>query len=155
MTSMPSRANRGYFGWVRVFAVLFLVLLFGAGQLGAQRGAITRLRNLSELVDRSAIILRGHVVSARVEPHPELRHLATLVVTLRVDEALKGQPGEVFTFRQFIPSSEIITYSATRSWARVTRTKTSPPQAIRPPGSFALGGSGSATSSQVTASVDL
>lgn len=81
-------------------AILFLFIV--AGPLKAQRGALTRSRNLSELVGQSAAILRGHVVSARVEPHPELANLWTVVVTLRVEEVLKGDVGSTFTFRQFI-----------------------------------------------------
>jgi hypothetical protein len=81
-------------------AILFLFAV--AGPLNAQRGALTRTRNLGELVGQSAVVLRGHVVSARVEPHPELTHLWTVVVTLRVEEALKGRVNSTFTFRQFI-----------------------------------------------------
>jgi len=46
--------------------------------------------------------VRGRVLSARVEPHPQLRHLHTVVVVLRVDETLKGQPAANFAFRQYI-----------------------------------------------------
>ena len=81
--------------------VLLLVVL-AAGSLPAQRGAITLPQNLDKLVEEAAIIVRGHVVSAGVEPHPELANLSTLVVTLRVEETLKGQASSTFTFRQFI-----------------------------------------------------
>lgn len=46
--------------------------------------------------------MRGHVVSARVEPHPEFQNLRTVVVTFQVEEVLKGQADETVTFRQFI-----------------------------------------------------
>jgi len=78
-------------------SVLFLHL-----PLSAQRGAITLPQNLNELVDEAAVIVRGQVLSARVEPHPDLKGLFTVVATLRVDETLKGNPGPIFTFRQFI-----------------------------------------------------
>jgi hypothetical protein len=68
----------------------------------AQRGALTRPLNIAQLVAQSAVIVRGHVTSARVEPHPDLRHIFTVVVTLRVDETLKGQAAQNFTFRQFL-----------------------------------------------------
>lgn len=68
----------------------------------AQRGAMTVPRNLDQLTDRAADILRGTVVSARVEKHPELTNLDTIVVTLRVQETLKGQSSGTFTFRQYI-----------------------------------------------------
>ncbi len=78
-----------------------LGLLF-ASPLAAQRGAITRPSNLGQLVEQAAIIVRGHVVSAQVEPHPELPNLQTVLVTLRVEETLKGPVAETFTFRQYI-----------------------------------------------------
>ena len=81
---------------------LLLLVVLGAGPLPAQRGAITSPQNLDKLVEEAAIIVRGHVVSAGVEPHHELTGLSTLVVTLRVEETLKGQASSTFTFRQFI-----------------------------------------------------
>ena len=39
----------------------------------AQRGAMTVPRNLDQLTDRASDIVRGTVVEARVEKHPELR----------------------------------------------------------------------------------
>lgn len=68
----------------------------------AQQSALTVPRNLEQLTDRAAVIVRGHVVSARMEKHPELTNLDTVVVTLRVQETLKGQAGETFTFRQYV-----------------------------------------------------
>jgi hypothetical protein len=70
--------------------------------VAGQRGAMTRPRNLAHLVEQASVIVRGHVVSAQVEPHPDLRNLSTVVVTLRVQETLKGQAETTFTFRQFI-----------------------------------------------------
>ncbi len=46
--------------------------------------------------------MRGTVVSARVEKHPEFGNLDTVVVTLRVRETLKGHAQGTFTFRQYI-----------------------------------------------------
>lgn len=80
---------------------LALVLFLPAAAQG-QRGALTLQRDLGTLVERAATIVRGHVVSARVEPHPQFTHLTTLVITLRVEEALKGQADKTFTFRQYI-----------------------------------------------------
>ena len=68
----------------------------------AQRAAITLPRHLGQLVDQAATILRGYVLLARVEPHPELTNLYTVVVTLRVQETLKGSAEQTFTFRQYI-----------------------------------------------------
>ena len=91
-------------GFANVLPVLaaLLVFLFLAGGVCAQRGAITRPQNLNELVDESAVIVRGQVVSARVEPHPQYKALSTVMVTLRVQETMKGQAGETYTFRQYI-----------------------------------------------------
>ena len=46
--------------------------------------------------------MRGTVLSARVEKHPELDNLDTLVMTLRVRETLKGGAQGTYTFRQYI-----------------------------------------------------
>jgi hypothetical protein len=68
----------------------------------AQSGALTIPRNLDQLTDRSTVIVRGNVLSAKVEKHPELTGLHTVVVTLRVKETLKGQTGSTYTFRQYL-----------------------------------------------------
>ena len=68
----------------------------------AQRGAITVPRNLDELTDGAQDIIRGTVTDARVEKHPELDNLHTIVITLRVRETLKGAARETYTFRQYI-----------------------------------------------------
>jgi hypothetical protein len=68
----------------------------------AQRGAITLPRNLDELTDRAQDIVRGTVTDARVEKHPELSNLDTIVITLRVSETLKGAVRDTYMFRQYI-----------------------------------------------------
>ena len=68
----------------------------------AQRGALTIPRNLDQLTARAADIVRGTVISARVERHPEFSGLNTVVVELQVKETLKGPASGVFTFRQYI-----------------------------------------------------
>ncbi len=82
--------------------LLLLVACVAATPVWAQRGALTVPRNLDQLTDRAADIVRGTVVSARVEKHPELSNLDTIVVTLRVRETLKGGARSTFTFRQYI-----------------------------------------------------
>lgn len=95
---------RGSVSWVPLGRILVLLLLvtISAAPIGAQRGAVTVPQNLGQLVDEAAVIVRGHVVSARFEPHPQLQGLATVVVTLQVQETLKGSVGSTYTFRQFI-----------------------------------------------------
>ncbi len=79
-----------------------LAILVSTSSLSAQRGGIALRQNLAGLVEEAAVIVRGQVVSARVEPHPQLENLYTLVVSLRVERTLKGETGKNFTFRQFV-----------------------------------------------------
>lgn len=83
-------------------SLLPLVLLAFAIPAAAQEGALTIPRNLQQLTDRAAHIVRGNVVSAHVEMHPEFKNLHTVVVTLRVEETLKGPVLRDFTFRQYV-----------------------------------------------------
>jgi hypothetical protein len=84
----------------RAWLILAICLL--AAPAHAQRGAMTVPRNLDQLTDRASDIVRGTVTEARVEKHPELTNLDTIVVTLRVSETLKGGATDTFTFRQYI-----------------------------------------------------
>jgi hypothetical protein len=82
--------------------VLIAVACIAASPAFAQRGAMTVPQNLDELTDRAQDVVRGTVVSAHVEKHPELTNLHTVVVTLRVGETLKGAARDTYTFRQYI-----------------------------------------------------
>ncbi len=87
----------------RAVALNALLLLFVPACLDAgQRGALTASRNLADLVGEAGVILRGRIVSTRVEPHPQFSALWTVVVTIQVDDAIKGQLGTSYSFRQFI-----------------------------------------------------
>jgi len=86
----------------RIPSLVFLLAAFLVPSLFAQRGALTVQRNLAELTDRADVILRGQVVEARVERHPQLRNLNTVVVSVRVKEVLKGNAPATYTFRQYI-----------------------------------------------------
>jgi hypothetical protein len=81
--------------------VAFAVLLLSM-TASAQRGAAVMSRNLAELTAQAETIVVAHVAFAEVKSHPQLLHLQTVVVTLRVNETLKGVPQETLTFRQFI-----------------------------------------------------
>jgi hypothetical protein len=83
-------------------ALLVLAACLAAAPAFAQRGAMAVPRNLDQLTDRASEIVRGTVVSAHVEKHPELSNLDTVVVTLRVHETLKGHASGTYTFRQYI-----------------------------------------------------
>ncbi|MFZ0411701.1 MAG: hypothetical protein WAL51_09310 [Candidatus Acidiferrales bacterium] len=84
---------------VLLCAALFLAV---AAPSLAQRGAITLPRNLAQLTNQSAVIVRGQIIGTRVEPLASYPSLWTVVVTLRVQDVLKGAPGQILTFRQFI-----------------------------------------------------
>jgi hypothetical protein len=88
----------------QVSVVLFCLgfCLAVAAPSGAQRGAITLPRNLAQLTSQSAVIVRGQIVATRVEPLASYPDLWTVVVTLRVSDVLKGNPGSTLTFHQFI-----------------------------------------------------
>jgi hypothetical protein len=82
--------------------VLFLAMMACVAPAMAEHGALTIPRNLDQLTHRSAVIVRGTVISARVEKHPEFKALDTVVVKMQVRETLKGQTGSTFTFRQYL-----------------------------------------------------
>lgn len=88
----------------RVLLPLFLAL-FSLGfplSLAAQRGVRMVHRNLAEMVDEAETIVHGQVVSVDAESHPQFANLRTVVVTLQVNEILKGRSGSFLTFRQFV-----------------------------------------------------
>jgi hypothetical protein len=82
-----------------LLALLSLCLVVGAQ---SQRGAQTKLRGLDELTSEATQIVRGTVVSARIEPHPTYTNLMTVVVKFRVDKSIKGSAGKQLEFRQFV-----------------------------------------------------
>ena len=82
---------------VTAFVVLALVT-----SCWAQRGVLSSPRNLTQLTDSAATIVRGRIIAARVVPHPSYPHLSTVVVIMRAEEVLRGAPESTFTFRQFV-----------------------------------------------------
>lgn len=88
--------------WLRRSLLCLAVLLLCLSPSQAQRGAITYPRNLVELTAQAAVIVHGRVMAATVEPDPQFTHLNTVLVTVHVEEALKGKTGETFTFREFL-----------------------------------------------------
>lgn len=84
-------------------SVLFFVLsLFICLPASSQHGAITAPVPFDQMVQRAATIVRGHIVSASVEPHPQYSNLKTVLVTIRADRMLKGDKTSEVTFRQYI-----------------------------------------------------
>jgi len=70
-------------------------------------------RNVGQLVDESHTVLQGWVASVALEPHPQLKNLMTVVVTLQVEEALKGEAVKTYTFSQAVIDSG----TCKRKWA--------------------------------------
>ena len=81
---------------------MLLLCALSIAPVRSQQGAQTTQANLTQLVERADTIVRGFVVSSRVEPHPQFSNLQTVVVTISVARVMKGQAGSTYTFRQFI-----------------------------------------------------
>lgn len=86
----------------RVPVVSLLLCLCLLSVASSQRGALVKPRSLDQLTYQADRIVHGHVVSAKVAPHPQYPHLTTVEVKVRVTEMLKGTAPKEFTFRQFI-----------------------------------------------------
>lgn len=80
---------------------LATIVLCGAPAF-AQRGAHTAPAGLDVLVHRAGTIVRGNVVSATVEAHPQFPNIETVVVTVAVVKVLKGSAPATYTFRQVL-----------------------------------------------------
>lgn len=80
----------------------FIFLTLSTGFAPAQSSARTIQRTLDQLIDESDLIVHGHVLSARLEPHPQLHNLMTVVVTMRIQDTYKGKPASSLTFRQYV-----------------------------------------------------
>jgi hypothetical protein len=72
----------------------------------AQHGALTVARGLDQLTDEADVIVHGYVTSTRIEPHPQLPNLNTIVVSLEVKDTYKGKPQKSLTFRQYVWDSD-------------------------------------------------
>ena len=79
-----------------------LLIAFVSTPSLAQRGALTVTRGLDQLTQEADLIVHGSVTSARVEPHPQFHNLMTVVITMTVQETLKGAPRKKIEFRQYI-----------------------------------------------------
>jgi hypothetical protein len=86
---------------IRARALTLIALMCFVTPAFSQGGASTASADLDQLVQRAQNIVRGRVVSAAVEPHPQFPNLQTIVVTLAVESVLKGAAGSTLVFRQF------------------------------------------------------
>jgi len=85
----------------KALILLFLLPLLGPAAFPQARATVAPA-NLNYLVDNAETIVRGHVVSATLEPHPQYPNLPTVVVAVAVVKTLKGQPATTLTFRQLL-----------------------------------------------------
>ena len=88
--------------YIRLALPVLGLLLSSSIASFAQRGVYVAPRDIASLSRQAGVIVRGHVISARVEKHPQFESLMTVVVTLKPEKVLKGKPGAVYTFRQYI-----------------------------------------------------
>ena len=89
----------------RSLLLLYIVLILTVclpSSFFAQSNARTIPRSLDQLTAEAAVIVHGYVTSATFEPHPQLRNLMTVVVTMRVVETYKGPARKTITFRQYV-----------------------------------------------------
>jgi len=105
MVTVPSLQSPGQPARGLKFALaLLLVTAFGTPPAPAQ--FLYRQLNLAEMTQRAAIIAQGKVTAVRYEPLPGYAHIDTVLVTLQVAQALKGEVGQTYTFREFIPPGQ-------------------------------------------------
>ena len=90
------------YGRLVVLSLGLVLPIFNTEIMQAQRGAYVAPRDIATLSKQADVIVRGHVINARVEKHPQFKSLMTVVVTLKPEKVLKGKPGAVYTFRQYI-----------------------------------------------------
>jgi hypothetical protein len=85
-----------------VVAASCVIVGFMSLPLRAQTGANTASVDLAQLVQSAQTIVRGQVLSAKVEPHPQFPNLRTVVVTFSVTKLLKGDAKSALIFRQYL-----------------------------------------------------
>lgn len=82
---------------------ILVVLCFSCPkQSWSQTSARTLGRSLDQLIEESDVIVYGSVMSSKIEPHPQLKNLMTVVVTMNVKETYKGKSGRTLVFRQYV-----------------------------------------------------
>jgi hypothetical protein len=86
---------------LRSLAIGVLTLIMAANCFG-QRGALTVPQALDQMAQEAEVIFRGVVTSTKVEPHPRLANLMTVVVSMNISEMVKGSPRKSIVFRQYV-----------------------------------------------------
>ncbi|MGH9515886.1 MAG: hypothetical protein ACRD3P_09450 [Terriglobales bacterium] len=89
--------------WSAVFAVTILAVFFLCLPITSYSEPEARVlpRTLDQLADESETIVHGYIVSTQFEPHPQLKNLMTVVVTMTVTETYKGAKRTSLVFRQY------------------------------------------------------
>lgn len=59
-------------------------------------------RPLNQLVEESEVIVHASVVSSKIEPHPQLKNLMTVLVTMKVKQTYKGKASNKLILRQYV-----------------------------------------------------
>jgi len=84
------------------YFILVAAAFFPFLSASAQSSALTASRNLRQLVTESHTVIQGSVTSVVMQPHAQWHNLMTVVVTLQVEDALRGNPGSTYTFAQAV-----------------------------------------------------
>lgn len=84
--------------WIQL--LLFIFSLIPTSY--AQTASLGIHRDLAALIDESEVVFHGRVSSAKVEPDPQYSNLTTVLVTLQVEDVLKGNVPKTFSFRQYV-----------------------------------------------------
>jgi hypothetical protein len=87
---------------IPTLAAVCLLVLAAYSPLSGQSGAHTASVDLAQLVQGAQTIVRGQVLSAKIEPHPQFPNLQTVVVTLAVTRLFKGDAKSQLVFRQYV-----------------------------------------------------
>ncbi len=105
----PSQPRTWHFLNFDSAKIIVILLILGTAGLAlfvplsnAQQSGMSVPMDLARMVDESENIVLGRVTSVKSEKHPDFQNLDTVVVTLDVQDALKGAPGSTYSFRQFV-----------------------------------------------------
>lgn len=82
--------------------MLFVICFSFMKQSLSQTSVRTLARSLDQLIQESDVIVRGSVVSSKIEPHPQLNNLMTVLVTMKVKETYKGKARNILILRQYV-----------------------------------------------------
>jgi len=98
----PFRALAGSKRLLALATLTAISLLGAAPGSNAQSEIRVLPRGIDQLTNEAKVIVHGYVTSIKIEPHPQLQNLMTLVVSLNVKEVYKGRPQASLVFRQYV-----------------------------------------------------